>query len=138
MAALQTPWYDKAVEALKLNGKGERTQEAYARHVRKLIEFHHGKDPDLITEDEQSSAMKKLSMFSATLLPSTIMPIFRPFIPVACVCRRASFSRYRISTANANSSTSTAARAPKIAMCRCLTPPVTCYGITGKPTAIPG
>jgi len=52
MAVLQTPWYDKAVEALKLNGKGERTQEAYARHVRKLIEFHHGKDPDLITEDE--------------------------------------------------------------------------------------
>ena len=109
MAALQTPWYDKAVEALKLNGKGERTQEAYARHVRKLIEFHNGKDPDLITEDEQSSAMKKLSMFSATLLPSTITPIFRPFIPVACVCRRASFSRYRMSTANASLSTSTAA-----------------------------
>lgn len=52
MAALQTPWYDKAVEALKLNGKSERTQEAYARHVRKLIEFHHGKDPDRITEEE--------------------------------------------------------------------------------------
>jgi len=32
--------------------KGERTQEAYARHVHKLIEFHHGKDPDQITEDE--------------------------------------------------------------------------------------
>ncbi|MEA2109816.1 MAG: phage integrase N-terminal SAM-like domain-containing protein [Pseudomonadota bacterium] len=41
-----------AVEALKLNGKGERTQEAYVRHVRKLIEFHDGKDPDRITEDE--------------------------------------------------------------------------------------
>jgi len=52
MAVLQTPWYDKAVEALKLNGKGERTQEAYARHVRKLIEFHNGKDPDRITEEE--------------------------------------------------------------------------------------
>jgi hypothetical protein len=37
MAVLQTPWYDKAVEALKLNGKGERAQEAYARHARKLI-----------------------------------------------------------------------------------------------------
>jgi hypothetical protein len=48
MAVLQTPWYDKAVEALKLNGKGERTQEAYARHVLKLIEFHHGKDPAAI------------------------------------------------------------------------------------------
>jgi len=52
MAALQTPWYDKTVEALKLNGKGERTQEAYARHVRKLIEFFNGKEPDLITEEE--------------------------------------------------------------------------------------
>jgi len=51
MAALRTPWYDKAVEALKLNGKGERTQEAYARHVRKLIEFYH-KDPDQISEEE--------------------------------------------------------------------------------------
>ena len=51
MAALQTPWYDKAVEALKLNGKSERTQEAYVRHVRKLIEFQH-KDPDRISEEE--------------------------------------------------------------------------------------
>ncbi len=49
MTVLQTPWYDKAVEALKLNGKSERTQEAYARHVRKLIEFYNGKDPDQIT-----------------------------------------------------------------------------------------
>jgi len=52
MAALKTPWYDKAVEALKLNGKSERTQQAYARHVRKLIEFYNGKNPDRITEDE--------------------------------------------------------------------------------------
>ena len=36
MAALKTPWYDKAVEALKLNGKGERTQQAYARSQRPL------------------------------------------------------------------------------------------------------
>lgn len=52
MAALKTIWYDKAIEALKLNGKAERTQEAYARHVRKLIEFHNGKEPDQISEDE--------------------------------------------------------------------------------------
>ncbi|MBW6487403.1 MAG: site-specific integrase [Syntrophobacterales bacterium] len=37
---------------MKLNGKGERTQEAYARHVRKLIEFVSGKEPDQITEEE--------------------------------------------------------------------------------------
>jgi len=52
MTVLKTHWYDKAVEALKLNGKSERTQESYARHVRKLIEFYNGKDPDQITEDE--------------------------------------------------------------------------------------
>ncbi len=51
MAALQTPWYDRTVEALQLNGKGERTQQAYARAVRLLIEFH-GKEPDQISEDE--------------------------------------------------------------------------------------
>jgi len=51
MAALQTPWYDKAVEALKLNGKGERTREAYARHLRKLIELVSGKEPDQINEN---------------------------------------------------------------------------------------
>ena len=51
MAALQTPWYNKTVEALQLNGKGERTQQSYARAVRMLIEFH-GKDPDQITEEE--------------------------------------------------------------------------------------
>jgi len=61
MAALQTPWYDKAVEALKLNGKSERTQEAYARHVRKLIEFHHGKDPDRITEEELRKYLIKVN-----------------------------------------------------------------------------
>ncbi len=52
MVTLKTPWYDKAVEALKLNGKSESTQKAYARQVRKLIEFYNGKDPDQITEEE--------------------------------------------------------------------------------------
>jgi len=83
-----------------------------------------------------SPAVKKLNEFSAILPPSTITPIFRPFIPVACVCRKTFSSRYQISTVSASLSTSIAARAPKIAMCRCLTPPVTCCGITGKPTAI--
>ena len=39
MAALQTPWYNKTAEALQLNGKGKRTQQAYARAVRMLIRF---------------------------------------------------------------------------------------------------
>lgn len=49
--ALQTHWYTRITEALQLNGKSERTQGAYARAVRMLIEFT-GKEPDLITEEE--------------------------------------------------------------------------------------
>ncbi len=48
---LQTPWYDKTIDALQLAGMSGSTQEAYARAVRKLIE-HFGKDPRQITEDE--------------------------------------------------------------------------------------
>jgi site-specific recombinase XerD len=39
------------IKALQLNGKGERTQEAYARALRMLVEFY-GKSPDLIGEEE--------------------------------------------------------------------------------------
>ena len=65
MAALKTPWYDKAVEALKLNGKSERTQEAYARHVRKLIEFYDGKDPDkrLLIYHKSTEYLKRSNKF---------------------------------------------------------------------------
>jgi hypothetical protein len=48
---LKTPWYDETIKALQLNGKSERTQEAYARAVRMLIEFY-GKEPHLISEKE--------------------------------------------------------------------------------------
>ena len=48
---LRTKWYDETVKALQINGKSERTQQAYARAVRQLIEFY-GKDPNLITEQE--------------------------------------------------------------------------------------
>lgn len=46
-----TDWYDTMIKALQLNGKGERTQQAYARAVRMLTEFN-GKSPELITEEE--------------------------------------------------------------------------------------
>ncbi len=48
---METEWYDRMIQALQLNGKGERTQEAYARAVRMLIEFQH-QTPDQITADE--------------------------------------------------------------------------------------
>lgn len=44
-------WYDQVTKTLQLNGKGERTQEAYLRAVRMLCEFHK-KSPDDITEEE--------------------------------------------------------------------------------------
>ena len=44
-------WYQSMVNTLQLNGKGERTQQAYSRAVRMLVQFHD-KSPDLITEEE--------------------------------------------------------------------------------------
>ena len=37
---MKTEWYDKTIQALQLNGKGERTQQAYARSVRMLTQFY--------------------------------------------------------------------------------------------------
>jgi integrase/recombinase XerD len=48
---MKTEWYDRTIQALQLNGKGERTQQAYARPVRMLGQFY-GKAPDLITEQD--------------------------------------------------------------------------------------
>ena len=46
-----TNWYEKSMRALQLAGEGERTQQAYTRSVRKLLEFFD-KSPDLISETE--------------------------------------------------------------------------------------
>ena len=48
---MMTDWYQKSINALTLNGKAERTQEAYTRAVRMLSEFY-AKSPESITEDE--------------------------------------------------------------------------------------
>jgi len=44
-------WYQRMIDTLQLNGKGERTQQAYTRSVRMLSQFY-GKTPDLLTEQE--------------------------------------------------------------------------------------
>jgi hypothetical protein len=44
-------WYQRMVDTLQLNGKGERTQQAYTRSVRMLSQFYD-KTPDLISEPE--------------------------------------------------------------------------------------
>lgn len=46
-----TEWYQKSINALALNGKSGRTQEAYSRALRMLCEFH-GKVPEEIGEAE--------------------------------------------------------------------------------------
>jgi integrase/recombinase XerD len=48
---MMTDWYQKAIDALQLNGLGERTQEAYVRALRMLCELYH-KSPDEISESE--------------------------------------------------------------------------------------
>lgn len=48
---MMTDWYQKSINALSLNGKGERTQEAYTRALRMLSEFYD-KRPDEISEGE--------------------------------------------------------------------------------------
>ena len=44
-------WYQRMVATLQLNGKGERTQQAYTRSVRMLSQFYD-KTPDRVSEQE--------------------------------------------------------------------------------------
>ena len=48
---MMTDWYQKSINTLSLNGKGERTQEAYTRALRMLVKFYD-KSPEDITEQE--------------------------------------------------------------------------------------
>ena len=61
---MMTDWYDKTIQALQLNGKGERTQEAYARSVRMLSQFY-GKTPDQISEQELQDYFLHLGVLHA-------------------------------------------------------------------------
>lgn len=51
---MMTEGYQKSIHLLQLHGKGERTQEAYTRAVRMLIDFYD-KTPDQITEEERQA-----------------------------------------------------------------------------------
>ena len=48
---MMTDWYERSMNALQLNGKGERTQQAYTRALRMLAQFT-GKGPAAISEAE--------------------------------------------------------------------------------------
>src|SRR5215475_9967896 len=48
---MMNDWYQCMVDTLQLNGKGERTQQAYTRSVRMLAQFYD-KTPDLVSEQE--------------------------------------------------------------------------------------
>jgi len=49
---MMTDWYQKSINALALNGKAGRTQEAYSRALRMLCEFYGNKAPEDIGEAE--------------------------------------------------------------------------------------
>lgn len=49
---MMTDWYQKSMNALALNGKAGRTQEAYSRALRMLCEFYDNKAPEDIGEAE--------------------------------------------------------------------------------------
>lgn len=49
---MMTAWYQKSMNALALNGKAGRTQEAYSRGLRMLCEFYGNKAPEDIGEAE--------------------------------------------------------------------------------------
>ena len=49
---MMTDWYQKSMDALALNGKAGRTQEAYSRALRMLCEFYGNKEPQDISEQE--------------------------------------------------------------------------------------
>ncbi len=46
---METQWYRQMTKALQLNGKAERTEEAYVRALRMLVQFY-GKSPEFLTE----------------------------------------------------------------------------------------
>jgi len=48
---MSTDWFQKSMNTLSLNGKGERTQQAYTRGLRMLVDFY-GKRPEEISEAE--------------------------------------------------------------------------------------
>ena len=48
---MSTDWFQKSMNTLSLNGKGERTQQAYTRALRMLVDCC-GKAPEEITEAE--------------------------------------------------------------------------------------
>jgi len=48
---MSTDWFQKSMDTLSLNGKGERTQQAYTRALRMLVDFYD-KRPEEITEAE--------------------------------------------------------------------------------------
>jgi len=52
---MMTDWYQKAMNALALNGLAGRTQEAYSRALRMLCEFYGDKAPEDLGEAELES-----------------------------------------------------------------------------------
>jgi hypothetical protein len=77
-------WFQKSIDSLSLNGKGERTQQAYTRALRMLVEFY-GKAPQEISEAELEAYFlrrKNLDRWSANTLRICYCGIRFYFVPV--------------------------------------------------------
>ena len=70
---MMNDWYQRMVDTLQLNGKGERTQQAYTRSVRMLSQFYD-KTPDLVSEQELQHSNRSRT------LPLEIMEFIRRFL----------------------------------------------------------
>ena len=78
---MMNDWYQRMVDTLQLNGKGERTQQAYTRSVRMLSQFY-GKTPDVISE-HISSLIETTCGFKSDLPYSALEPR-RPITCPSC------------------------------------------------------
>ena len=77
---MMTDWYQKSINTLQLNGKAERTQEAYTRAVRMLSAFY-GKSPDEITEAELEAYFlrrRNVDHWSANVRCSSCGRVYEP------------------------------------------------------------
>jgi len=77
------------IKAFQLNGKGERTQEAYARALRMLVEFY-GKSPDLISEEElQDYPSNAKTLITGRPIPFLVQPVAVPSdsVPYCCLAK---------------------------------------------------
>jgi hypothetical protein len=82
---MMTDWYQKATDALQLNGLGERTQEAYVRALRMLCQFYH-KTPDQISEPELQQYLPHIARTATAGRPVPCASAIAAFASSSSMC----------------------------------------------------